>query len=66
MPKLNRADLFSYELAFPERNEQREITTYLDSVQAEVDEMREALDEKGRLLDRLERSVLERAFRGEL
>lgn len=66
MPKLNRADLFSYELAFPERNEQREITTYLDSVQAEVDEMREALDEKGRLLDRLERSVLEQAFRGEL
>ena len=66
MPKLNRADLFSYELAFPERNEQREITTYLDSVQAEVDKMHEALDEKERLLYRLERSVLERAFRGEL
>ena len=36
----------------------------LDAVQAEVDRMSEALDEEERLLDRLERSILEKAFRG--
>jgi hypothetical protein len=35
-------------------------------VQSEVDRMRSVLDGEDRLFDRLERSILERAFRGEL
>jgi type I restriction enzyme S subunit len=66
MPKINRADLFAYELAFPDHDEQERIVTHLDAVQSEVDRIRGVLDEEERLLDRLERSILEKAFRGEL
>lgn len=45
---------------------QRSVIDHLDSVQSEVDRMRSVLDEEERLLDRLERSILEKAFRGEL
>jgi hypothetical protein len=38
----------------------------LDAVQLKVDQMRNMLDKEERLLYRLERSILERAFRGEL
>ena len=54
------------ELPWIEVDEQVRLCDHLDAVQAEVDRMRSVLDEEERLLDRLERSILERAFRGEL
>lgn len=66
MPKINRADLFAYEFPFPDYEEQKRIVAYLDAMQSEVDKMNGVLDEEERLLDRLERSILERAFQGEL
>jgi hypothetical protein len=66
MPKINREDLFSYEYQYPACNEQQNIVNYLDSIQFVVSEMRALLDQKAKLLDRLERSILKRAFRGEL
>ena len=53
-------------LPLPDIDAQEQIVAHLDAVQSEVDKMRGVLDEEERLLDRLERSILERAFRGEL
>jgi type I restriction enzyme S subunit len=53
-------------LPLPDLDTQEQIVAHLDAVQAEVDRMRGVLAEEERLLDRLERSILERAFRGEL
>ncbi|MBI3798117.1 MAG: restriction endonuclease subunit S [Deltaproteobacteria bacterium] len=45
---------------------QEQLVTYLGSVQAEVSEMRRLQAQDAELLDQLEQSILERAFRGEL
>jgi hypothetical protein len=45
---------------------QRSIINHLDAVQFGMDRLRSVLDEEERLLDRLERSILEKAIRGEL
>lgn len=45
---------------------QEQLVTYLDSIQEEVSEMRHLQAQDAQLLDQLEQSILERAFRGEL
>lgn len=50
----------------PPASEQQAIDTYLDTIQAEVEEMRRLQAQDAELLDQLEQSILERAFRGEL
>ena len=49
----------------PKDSQQRTVA-YLDSVQSAVNDMRRILDQDAKLLDQLEQSILERAFRGEL
>jgi restriction endonuclease S subunit len=48
------------------KDSQQRIVAYLDSVQSAVNDMQRILDQDAKLLDQLERSILERAFRGEL
>jgi type I restriction enzyme S subunit len=50
----------------PSLKEQRIINTYLDSSEIAVEKMQLLLDQDSKLLDQLEQSILERAFRGEL
>ncbi|MEH2219237.1 MAG: restriction endonuclease subunit S [Nostoc sp.] len=50
----------------PPINEQRQAVAYLDSIQHEADEILKLLEQDAKLLDMLEQSILERAFRGEL
>jgi len=64
--RLTTSTLTAMPVPLPDTVAQEQIVAHLDAVQAEVDRMRETLDEEERLLDRLERSVLERVFRGEL
>jgi hypothetical protein len=45
---------------------QRRIVTYLDEVQSEAEEMATTLEQNALLLDQMEQSILERAFRGVL
>jgi type I restriction enzyme S subunit len=45
---------------------QEQLVSYLDTVQAEVQEMRWLQAQDAELLDQLEQSILERAFRGTL
>jgi type I restriction enzyme S subunit len=48
------------------QDSQKKVVAYLDSVQAAVHEIRQLLEQDAKLLDQLEQSILERAFRGEL
>jgi restriction endonuclease S subunit len=66
MPKINRTDLLSYDYRFPNRNEQQRIVSYLDSIQSEMNELDLILQKNAKLIDQIEQSILERAFRGEL
>jgi type I restriction enzyme S subunit len=66
MKKITQGDVCF--LPFPKIaiEEQRRVTAYLDAVQGEVDDMRRLQAQDAELLDQLEQSILERAFRGEL
>ncbi len=65
-PGLNLNNVREISLPVPEKSEQRQIISYLDSIQFEVDKMRNLLEQDAKRLDHLEASILERAFRGEL
>jgi len=66
MPKINRAELFSYELPFPSTTEQQHIVNSLDSIQEGVDELQNMLREDEEILQQVEQGILNQAFRGEL
>ncbi|MBR8837876.1 MAG: restriction endonuclease subunit S [Stigonema ocellatum SAG 48.90 = DSM 106950] len=50
----------------PPINQQHQAVAYLDKIQYEVDEILKLLEQDANVLDMLEQSILERAFRGEL
>lgn len=50
----------------PPINQQQQAVAYLDSIQQEAEAMLKLLDRDAQLLNHLEQSILERAFRGEL
>ncbi|HDM78929.1 MAG TPA: restriction endonuclease subunit S, partial [Deltaproteobacteria bacterium] len=66
MKKINQADVCS--LPFPkiEIEEQRRIVAYLDQVQKQVTALKQAQQETGSELQRLEQAILNQAFKGEL
>jgi type I restriction enzyme S subunit len=66
MKKIKQEDVCSIPFPTIDFEEQRRWAGHLDAVQTEVNSMQSVLDEEERLLDELERSILERAFRGEL
>lgn len=65
-PGLNLINIRMLEVAFPPVPEQHRIVTYLDSLQAMVDELAALQAATQAELDALLPSVLDRAFRGEL
>ncbi|SRR6266487_493523 len=66
MPKINREELFSYELPFPSKIEQQYIVNHLDSTQESIDELQDMLREDEEILQQVEQGILNQAFRGEL
>ena len=66
MKKITKTDVCN--IPFPEISlrEQNQFTLYLNSIQQETEAMLKTLEQDAQLLDQLERSILERAFRGEL
>jgi type I restriction enzyme, S subunit len=66
MPKLNRKQLFAFELVYPPLADQRRIVAYLDGLQAKVDELRRLQTATQKELDTLMPSILAKAFAGEL
>jgi type I restriction enzyme S subunit len=63
---INLQILSSINLWVPSLKKQKAINTYLDSFESSEGEMQQLLDQDEKLLDQLEQSILERAFRGEL
>ena len=66
MPKVNRKDLFNYDISFPLKKEQERITKELDA----LIEMKRMIEAKYRVelenLEQLRQSILEQAFEGKL
>jgi type I restriction enzyme S subunit len=65
-PGLNLSNIRSLALPFPPVAEQRRIVADLNTVQAEVDKLKQLQDDTATELDALLPSILDRAFRGEL
>jgi hypothetical protein len=66
MPKLNRQQLFAYEMGLPSITDQRAIVDHLTRVSSLSGSLATAQQASAAGLDRLEQSVLDMAFRGGL
>lgn len=66
IPKINRHDLFAYQMPLPTLDEQYRIVEYLDAVQAKAEAIRRYQEETREEIEAMTGAVLERAFRGEL
>ncbi len=66
MPKVNREHLFAYEFSLPRIQEQVRIAARLDALAEDTQRLSEICEKKLAALDELKRSLLHRAFAGEL
>lgn len=66
IPKLNREQLFNYEMPYPAKDTQERICELLRLAREEVGEMQEINKRDRQFLDQLEQAILSQAFRGEL
>jgi type I restriction enzyme S subunit len=66
MPKVNRKDLFEYRFKLPSLIEQKSIVRQLDALRAETQKMEAVYQKKMDDLEELKKSVLQKAFAGEL
>lgn len=66
MPKVNREHLFSYKLVLPSLTEQKAIVAKLDALSAETKKLEGIYKKKLADLEELKKSVLKKAFEGEL
>lgn len=66
MPKVNREHLFAYKLKLPSLNEQKTIVQQLDSLQTETQKLEAIYLKKIADLEELKKSILQKAFTGEL
>lgn len=63
---VNSQILRELRLPLPQLTQQKQIVAYLNSIQSGIHEMQHRLDQKDKLIDQLEQSILARAFRGKL
>lgn len=66
MPKLNRTQLYAFEMGFPPRSEQCRIVGYLDGLQAKVGALKALQAQTAAELDALMPSILDAAFSSRL
>ena len=66
MPKVNRKHLFEYSFSLPPIKEQQQIVKKLNSLSAETKKLEGIYQQKINDLEELKKSVLEKAFKGEL
>ena len=66
MKKIKQDDVCNIPFPTIDVSKQMHWVAHLDSIQADVDNLFRLLDQHTKLLDQLEQSILERAFRGEL
>lgn len=66
IPKVNREQLFAYQMRYPDFQAQKWIVNNLNTWRDEVIEMESTQKENAKLITQLEQSFLAQAFRGEL
>lgn len=66
MKKIKQDDVCNIPFPAVDVNEQLQYVVYLDSIQSSLERLKQLLDQDTKLLDQMELSILERAFRGEL
>jgi type I restriction enzyme, S subunit len=66
MPHMTKAGMEAWPICLPPINEQRRVVAKLDALQARSRRARESLDAVPPLLEKLRRSILAAAFRGDL
>lgn len=66
MKKIKQDDVCNIPFPTIDVSKQMHLVAHLDSIQADVDNLFRLLDQHTKLLDQLEQSILERAFRGEM
>jgi type I restriction enzyme, S subunit len=66
MPKVNREHLFAYRFSLPPITEQKSIVQKLDALSAETKRLEAIYQQKVASLEELKKTVLQKAFRGEL
>ncbi|NJN28601.1 MAG: restriction endonuclease subunit S [Cyclobacteriaceae bacterium] len=66
MPKVNRKHLFAYRFKLPPIKEQQTIVRQLDALQAETQKLEAVYQKKMDDLEELKKSILQKAFAGEL
>ena len=66
MKKIKQDDVCNIPFPDIDVNEQLQYVVYLDSIQSNLERLKQLLDQDIKLLDQMELSILERAFRGEI
>jgi negative regulator of sigma E activity len=66
MKKIKQDDVCNIPFPIIDVNEKFQYVVYLDSIQSSLEPLKQLLDQDTKLLDQMELSILERAFRGEL
>jgi type I restriction enzyme S subunit len=66
MKKINQGHVCNIPFPVISVEEQRQLAHYLKSLQSEVNEMLKTMQQDAKLLERLEQSILEKAFQGQL
>lgn len=66
MKKIKKDDVCNIPFPTIDVYEQHQYVVYLDSIQLGLERLKQLLDQDTKLLDQMELSILERAFRGEL
>ena len=66
MKKIKQDDVCNIPFPAVDVNEQLQYVVYLDSIQSSLERLKQLLDQDTKLLDQMELSILERAFRWEL
>jgi type I restriction enzyme S subunit len=66
MPKVNREHLFAYKLKLPSIKEQKSIVQKLDALSLETKKLEAIYQQKINDLEELKKSVLQKAFAGQL
>ncbi len=66
MKKINQGHVCNIPFPGISVEKQRQLAHYLDSIQSEVNEMLKTMQQDAKLLERLEQTILEKAFQGQL
>ena len=66
MPKVNRKHLFEFQCSFPSKYEQNNIIEQLDALKSQTQSLESNYQQELAALDELKKSILQKAFMGEL